>query len=104
MTTENFSRNDLDNMTVVSRVFLALGDLSRQQIVHLFAKGERLNVGQIAAALTMTRSAATHHLKILKNAEVLQSEKVGKEVYFWVNTPFIKANLQSAVDYFRHAH
>ncbi len=85
----------------MAKVFIALGDEHRQRIVMLFEKGERLNVGQIAAVATITRSAVSHHLKILKNAEVLQSEKVGKEVFFWVNKSFVAETLQSVLDYLK---
>jgi DNA-binding transcriptional ArsR family regulator len=62
----------------MSRVFTALGDEHRQRILMLFDKGERLNVGQIAAVSTLTRSTVSHHLKILREADVLHSEKLGK--------------------------
>jgi DNA-binding transcriptional ArsR family regulator len=70
----------------ISRAFTALGDEHRQRILLTFEKGERLNVGQIVEVSTLSRSAVSHHLKLLRDAGVLQSEKIGKEVYYWVNT------------------
>ncbi|NMG66015.1 metalloregulator ArsR/SmtB family transcription factor [Azoarcus indigens] len=73
----------------MSRVFTALGDEHRQRILLTFERGERLNVSQIVAVSTLSRPAVSHHLKILREAGVLGSEKVGKEVFFWVNKPFL---------------
>ena len=69
----------------VSRVFTALGDEHRQRILLTFEPGEHLNVGQIVEVSTLSRSAISHHLKILRNAELLVCEKRGKEVYYRVN-------------------
>ncbi len=85
----------------MSKVFVALGDEHRQRILLLFEQGERLNVGQIAEAATITRSAVSHHLKVLREAGVLQNEKVGKEIYFWINRPFLETVLGDVLDYVR---
>ena len=83
----------------MSRVFTALGDEHRQRILLTFEPGERLNVGQIANVSTLSRSAVSHHLKILREAGVLQSYKEGKEVFFWVNKTFLQETLRNVLDY-----
>ncbi len=83
----------------LSKVFTALGDEHRQRILLLFDKGERLNVGQIAEVSTLTRSTVSHHLKILREAEVLASEKIGKEVWFWINRPYLEEVLGNVLAY-----
>ena len=85
----------------VSRVFSALGDEHRQRILLTFEPGERLNVGQIVEVSTLSRSAVSHHLKILREAGVLDSEKIGKEVYFWLNKKQIKTSLAAVMDYLK---
>ena len=66
-----------------------------------FEPGERLNVGQIADVSTLSRSAVSHHLKILREAGVLDSVKEGKEVYFWIDKTFLVDALDTVVDYIR---
>lgn len=73
----------------ISKVFTALGDEHRQRILLTFDPGERLNVGQIVEVSTLSRSAVSHHLKILREAGVLDSVKEGKEVYFWIAKDFL---------------
>lgn len=83
----------------MAAVFVALGDEHRQRIVLSFSPGERLNVGQIAEVSTLARSTVSHHLKILREAGVLGSEKIGKEVYFWVNKPLLSEVFATVADY-----
>jgi DNA-binding transcriptional ArsR family regulator len=97
----DYTRTLPDEWKPMSKVFTALGDEHRQRILLLFDRGERLNVGQIAEVSTLTRSTVSHHLKILREAEILASEKIGKEVWFWINRPFIEETLGSVLDYVR---
>ncbi|MDR2880517.1 MAG: metalloregulator ArsR/SmtB family transcription factor [Azoarcus sp.] len=83
----------------LARVFAALGDEHRQRILLLFEKGERLNVGQIAAVSTLARSTVSHHLQILHKASVLCSEKIGKEVWFWINRNWLEKTLGNVLNY-----
>ncbi len=85
----------------VSVVFTALGDEHRQRILLTFEPGERLNVGQIVEVSTLSRSAVSHHLKILRESGVLDSEKIGKEVYFWLNKKQVKESLSAVMDYLK---
>lgn len=85
----------------MSKVFSALGDEQRQRILLLFERGERLNISQIVAASPLSRSAITHHLRVLHDAGVLRSEKVGKEVFFWIDTPFVTDALGTVLAYTR---
>ena len=85
----------------ISRAFTALGDEHRQRILLTFEPGERLNVGQIVEVSTLSRSAVSHHLKLLHAAGVLETEKVGKEVYYWVNKAFLETSLGAVLAYIR---
>jgi DNA-binding transcriptional ArsR family regulator len=85
----------------IAKVYTALGDEHRQRILLTFERGERLNVSQIVEVSTLSRTAVSHHLKVLRDAGVLQSEKVGKEVYFWIDKEFVIDAMQTVVDYIR---
>ena len=85
----------------ISRVFTALGDEHRQRILLTFEPGERLNVGQIVEVSTLSRSAVSHHLQLLKYAGVLDSEKVGKEVFYWINKAFVDESLSAVLKHIR---
>lgn len=85
----------------MSKVFAALGDEHRQRMLLLFDRGERLNVGQIVEASPLSRSAVSHHLRVLHDAGILHSEKVGKEVFFWIDAEFVTQVLGNVLDYVR---
>jgi ArsR family transcriptional regulator len=85
----------------ISRAFTALGDEHRQRILLTFEPGERLNVGQIVEVSTLSRSAVSHHLKLLRESGVLQSEKQGKEVYYWIDKAFLEQALESVLAFIR---
>lgn len=98
---KNYMRAIPREWTAMSKVFTALGDEHRQRILLVFERGERLNVGQIVDVSPLSRSAVSHHLKILKDANVLESEKVGKEVYFWINKPYLQETIKNVLGYIR---
>ena len=97
----NYLRAIPHEWRTISRAFTALGDEHRQRILLTFERGERLNVGQIVEVSTLSRSAVSHHLKLLREAGVLESRKEGKEVFYWINKRFLEDSLQSVLEYIR---
>ena len=85
----------------ISELFIALGDEQRQRILLAFESGERMNILQIVASSKLSRTAVTHHLKLLHASGALQSEKIGKEVFFWVNIAHITTQIQNVLDYIK---
>ena len=86
----------------ISALFIALGDEQRQRILLAFEKEERLNILQIVASSKLGRTAVTHHLKILHHSGALSSEKIGKEVFFWVNKNHIMTEIQNVLGYIKN--
>lgn len=99
----DYSRALPEDWKAMSKVFTALGDEHRQRILLLFDRGEHLNVGQIAEVSTLTRSTVSHHLKILREAGVLSTEKIGKEVWFWINRPYLEEVFENVQSYLRES-
>ncbi len=97
----NYSRAIPADWAAMSRIFLALGDEHRQRILLLFEPGERLNVGQIAEVSTLARSTVSHHLKVLHESGVLASEKIGKEVWFWIDRAVLESTFTNVLDYLK---
>lgn len=59
----------------------ALGDPTRLAIVERLGQGPR-PVGELAATFPVTRSAVSQHLKVLKDAGLVQDQRVGnRNVY-----------------------
>ena len=62
-------------------LFSILSDVSRVRILWLLCHTEDC-VANIAAAVDMSSPAVSHHLKLLKSANILEYKKKGKEVYY----------------------
>lgn len=97
----NYMRAIPKEWRLLAKVFVALGDEHRQRILLTFEKGERLTVGQIAEVATLSRPAVSHHLKILRNAGVLEAERAGREVYLRINREVLEQTLATVLEYVR---
>ena len=76
----------------------ALAERTRLQILFLLGERGRTCVGDIASHFRISRPAISHHLKILKNSRIVQSEKVGQEVYYWVDSTRLVTTLGGLAD------
>ncbi|NJD86886.1 MAG: helix-turn-helix transcriptional regulator, partial [Betaproteobacteria bacterium] len=47
------------------------------------------------------RTTVSHHLKVLREAGVLRSEKIGKEVWFWLDKDHLIDALGAVRDYLK---
>lgn len=63
-------------------LFNALGDPIRQQLILLMLDGSRKSVAELAAQTELSRPTISHHLKILKDAHIVTSQKVGRKIYY----------------------
>lgn len=62
----------------------ALADETRQQIMTLCCC-QKLSVGDIVQALDVSQPTVSHHLKILKNAGLVRSQRQGKQIFYTLN-------------------
>ncbi len=66
-----------------ARLLDAAADPIRLSIVFLLGRERRLNVGDIAMQFPrISRPAVSHHLRVLKDAGIVVSERVGQEVFY----------------------
>lgn len=75
---------DAESFGTVSSFFRQLGDPNRIRILWLLCHTEECVVN-IAAIIGMSSPAAMHHLKLLKEAGLIESRRNGKEVYYRVS-------------------
>lgn len=64
-------------------LFVAFGDRYRQEIILLLAENSQLTVKDLAAMLQLSRPAVSHHIKILKQAGMLEARKEGVRTYYF---------------------
>jgi DNA-binding transcriptional ArsR family regulator len=69
-------------LKVRASVFAALGAEARLALVEKLSTGEPQSISRLAEGSTLTRQAITKHLRVLENAGVVQSVRVGRESRF----------------------
>lgn len=77
---DSFTDNQ-DNFANVSELFKQLSDISRIRIFWLLCHHEDC-VLNIASLVGMSSPAVSHHLKSLRDCNLIISRRVGKEVYY----------------------
>ncbi len=70
-----------ENFQVVSNIFKQLSDTTRIKIFWLLCHCEECVVN-IAAMMNMSSPAVSHHLKTLKDNNLISARRDGKEVYY----------------------
>ncbi|MDQ6669339.1 MAG: ArsR family transcriptional regulator [Chloroflexota bacterium] len=55
-------------------------------------------MGDIASHFRVSRPGISHHLKVLKDAQVVDREKLGQKVFYWVDRDYVVANLRRLAD------
>jgi len=73
----------------VNALFKALNDETRRQIVELL-KEKDMNAGEIAEKFKISKPSISHHLDILKRADLITSEKKGQFVEYSLNTTILE--------------
>lgn len=63
-------------------VFAALGDGTRLSLLTRLSDGEMRSIAKLSADTKLTRQAVTKHLRVLENAGLVESNKVGRESRF----------------------
>lgn len=69
-------------------VFKALNDETRREILELLRKGN-MSAGEIAVHFNISKPSISHHLDLLKQADLVTSEKQGQFVIYSLNTTIV---------------
>ncbi len=66
---------------MISNVFKALNDDTRRAIMELLKDGEKA-AGEISDSFQISKPSISHHLDLLKQANLIQSRKKGQFIYY----------------------
>ncbi len=69
----------------MNNAFKALADPTRRKILELLSDKD-LNAGEIADYFNISKPSISHHLSILKNAELISDERQGQNIIYSLNT------------------
>lgn len=68
-----------------SDTFKALSDPVRLEILNML-RSSRMNAGEIAEKFDLSKATISHHLKILKDQDLIYEEKEKNFIYYELNT------------------
>jgi len=91
----------LDNDPSVAQLadlFHLLGDPTRLRIV-LSCLGQPIAVSDIAASLQLSSSLVSHHLRLLRGARIVKSERQGKQVFYSTADAHISGVLRDMLEH-----
>lgn len=69
----------------MNSIFKALNDETRRQILELLRESD-LSAGEIAEHFQISKPSISHHLEILKNADLISQKKKGQFIIYSLNT------------------
>ena len=69
----------------MNTLFRALNDSTRRQILEILREGD-LTAGEIDDRFEMTKPSISHHLDLLKQAELVSADKRGQFIFYTLNT------------------
>jgi DNA-binding transcriptional ArsR family regulator len=99
--TETFSVLSEAMAAQVAVFFSAFSDTSRVRIISTLLSGEK-NVGTIAGFVSLSESAVSHHLRGLRHLRLVQTRKVGRQVFYSLIDQHIIDIYTAGVDHVQH--
>ena len=73
----------------MNNLFKALNDETRRQIIEML-KERDMNAGEIADEFNISKPSISHHLDILKRADLITSQKKGQFIEYSLNTTILE--------------
>ena len=77
--------------------FKALSDPTRREILNLLKRGS-MTAGQIVEHFDTTGATISHHLSLLKQADLIREEKEKNFIYYELNTSVLEDLMVWLVD------
>ncbi|MEM6374788.1 MAG: metalloregulator ArsR/SmtB family transcription factor [Pseudomonadota bacterium] len=99
------SSHDLhpDQTTELAQTFGLLSDPTRLSIVIACMDGEK-SAGDIADDVGTSASLTSHHLRLLRSARLLKSQRRGKQVFYAMADACVLSVLKIMIDHLDHDH
>lgn len=73
----------------MNSLFKALNDPTRRKILDML-RDQDLSAGEIADKFDISKPSISHHLEILKQADLVDTDRRGQFIYYSINTTGIE--------------
>ena len=89
---------DEEDLYDLAELFKVFGDTTRIRILYVLFESE-MCVCDIAALLSMSQSAISHQLRVLKQARLVRSRREGKTVYYFLADDHVRVILGQGMEH-----
>jgi ArsR family transcriptional regulator len=76
---------DSQKLELSSDILRALAHPLRLQILEFIDQNKKINVNKIYNTLKLEQSITSQHLRILRDAEILETRRTGKYIFYSLN-------------------
>ncbi len=87
-------------MSNQNNAFKALSDPTRRKILQLL-KEKDLTAGEIADSFNISKPSISHHLNLLKQANLVMDERQGQNIYYSLNTTVFQEMLSFFLNFIK---
>lgn len=92
--------NSLMNSRRMTKVFKALSDTTRQEILQLL-EDQSYTVGEIVAKFDLSQPTISRHLSVLKEADLVIDQRRGQNVIYRLNDNSLATSMRQFFGQFR---
>lgn len=85
---------------MIDSVFKALSDPNRRKILTILKKGD-LPVGKILKHFDITMASLSHHLDILKRANLVIGQRQGQQIIYSLNISVFEEVMKTFLQFFK---
>lgn len=93
LSTETSSANDSASLEAIATLYKACGDVLRLEILRAL-KNDSFGVLELCTLFATKQSGMSHHLKVLNNAELVETQKEGNSIFY--RRPLLRAEQQNS--------
>ena len=87
-------------MPKLSQILSALSDENRRKILDLLKKRE-MSVGEINGKLDITMATLSHHLDVLRRADLIGSRRDGQRIIYSIKMSLLEDAAEQIVKYLK---
>src|SRR5690606_6972668 len=84
---------------ILSKTLSALADPTRRRILQMLGQ-RNLSAGEIAAEFNISAPSISHHLNVLKSAELVVAQRHGQNIIYSLNASIVQEMLQQLLELF----
>lgn len=83
----------------LDRMMRALADPTRREILRVLRERD-MTAGEIGALFPITGASVSHHLSVLKEAELVQAERDGRTIVYALDSTVFQQAVEELMNFF----